>query len=91
MPTRLNLEIISHTRLFAKLFKCAEFTDNYLNFKHVGRYWYATATICKTSTKCFRVITYKSYCTNRKHGEYKSFRSITELCAYLETLAEKLC
>ena len=91
MPTRMNLEIISHTRQFAKLFKCSEFTDNYLNFKHVGRYWYAIATIYKTSTKCFRVMTYTMYCTNSKNSEYKSFRSITELCNYLETLAEKLC
>ena len=91
MPTRMNLEIISHTRLFARLFKCAEFTDEYLHFKHVGRYWYATATIYKTSSKCFRVMTYTNYCTNRRSSEYKSFRSLSDLCSYLETLAEKLC
>ena len=91
MPTRLNLEITKHTNKFSKLFKCFEYTDEYLNFKHIGRHWYAQATICMTSSKCFRVMTYTSYCTGRRHGEYKSFRSMWELCDYLETLAEKLC
>ncbi len=90
MPTRFNLEIISHTRLFRKLFTCGEFTNDYLSFQHVGRYYFSHVTVCKTSSKCIRVMSYTSYCNAQKWSEYNSFRSISDLCIYLETLAEKL-
>lgn len=91
MPTRINLEIYAHTKEFKRLFKCAEFTDVYLNFKHIDQYWYSQVTIYKTSAKCYRAMYYSSYCACKKQCAYKSYRSLADLCVDLETFAERQC
>lgn len=90
MPTRMQLEIYSHTVQFKKRFHLDGYTDRYLCFKCVMQYRYCLVTIYCTCAKCYRVMTYKSYCSTRKESEYKSFRTLSELCNYLEDLAISL-
>lgn len=90
MPTRMQLEIQSHTRQFKSKFALDSCTDKYQCYRHTGRFWYCLVTIYSTCAKCYRVMTYKSYCQVNRLSEYKSFRTLSELCVYLENLAEQL-
>lgn len=88
--TRLNLEIYSHTMYFRKRFKVFAYTEEYLQFTYNSYYDYACVTIMKTSQKCFRVMSFISHLQVKKLAEYKSFRTIAELCVYLDTLSVSL-
>ena len=90
MPTRMNLEIYAHTELFRKLFKCYAYTDSYLLFQYVRENHFAVVSIYKTSPKCYRVMTYTSHCCASRESEYSSYRSIIDMCVYLEKLTERL-
>lgn len=86
--TRLNLEIYSHTKNFRKLFKCRSYTDSYLFFECLSRYAYWSVSIYKTSRNCYRVMWYASYMQVRKQSGYISFRSIADMCVFLDSLCD---
>lgn len=90
MPTRMNLEIYAHTQQFRKLFKCSAYTDSFLMFQCVREYYFSVVSIYKTSPKCYRVMTYISHCSSSRESDYSSYRSIIDMCVYLEKLAERL-
>lgn len=86
--TRLQLEIYAHTQYFRAKYKLKNFTNEYLFFDCVSRYLYRTVAILKTSVKCYRVIYYQSYLSVDNKCEYRSFRSIADMCVYLDTIAK---
>lgn len=88
--TRLNLEIYSHTMNFRKRFKVFAYTEEYLQFTYNSHYDYACVTIMKTSRHTYRVMSFISHLQVKKLAEYKSFRTIAELCVYLDTLSVQL-
>lgn len=88
--TRLQLEIMSHTEEFRRRFRVNACTDAYIQFVALTRYDCAIANVYRTSTNCYRVMWYHSHLQVRKFSEYKSFRTISELCVYLETLSRRL-
>lgn len=90
MPKRLLLELKTHTRDFDKRFKLNACTSDYMHYNFTNRYYQSTVTIYRTCAKCYRVMTYVSYLQVQKASEYKSFRSISDLCVYLENLASRL-
>ena len=90
MPTRLHLEIFAHTDEFRKKFKAEFFTDVYICFGYLSRWTFAQANIYRTSAKCYRVMTYNSYLGADKRCSYISFRSIADMCVYLENWATGL-
>lgn len=88
--TRLQLEIISHTIEFRRKFRVNACTDCYIQFVANTRYDFASATVYRTSAKCFRLMWFHSHLQVRKFSEYKSFRTFADLCLYLETLSAML-
>lgn len=84
MRTRLELEIISHAPTFAKYARCRVSTGSYLYFDVLRGNDYMTFAIYRTSAHCYRVMRYISYCGISVGTQYISFRSIQELCLYLE-------
>lgn len=86
--TRLNLEIYSHTKYFRKMFQCRAYTDSYLFFECLSRYEYKSVAIYKTSLHCYRVMWYASYLQVRKQSGYISFRSIADMCVFLDSLCD---
>lgn len=88
--TRLNLEIYCHTLDFRKRFKLRSCTDSYLYFEALTRYDFGSIAIYRTSSKCYRVMSYRSHLQVSRFSEYKSFRTIAELCVYLETFSKTL-
>lgn len=85
--TRLQLEIYSHAPNFRSKFRVKNFTTEYMFCDFVNRFLYMSVTIIKTSVKCYRVIFYKSRLGIDNQAVYKSFRSIADLCVYLDTIA----
>lgn len=88
--TRLNLEIYSHTDSFKNRFRCFAFTDSYLKFQYISLYDFCDVSILKSSVHCFRVMIFKSHLSVDRIAEYKSFRTISDMCVYLETLSKSL-
>ena len=88
--TRLNLEIYAHTLEFNKRFKVRAYTDSYLYFEALTRYDFGSIAIYRTSSKCYRVMSYRSHLQVSRYSDYKSFRTISELCVYLETFSKML-
>lgn len=86
MPTHLQLEILSYTDKFTKHYKLDSSTDKFLMYKMLTRTTYSIVAIFRTSTKCYRVMFYQSYLSVRKKSLYTSFRSMAELCVWLDTL-----
>lgn len=90
MATRLCLEIYSHVNAFRKYFQLVNTTSDYLYFKGAKRYSNATVAIYRTSCKCYRVMYYSSRLAIDCKSEYKSFRSIQDMCVWLDTIARAL-
>ncbi len=88
--TRLQLEIISHTEEFRRKFRVNSCTDCYIQFVANTRFDFASATVYRTSHHTYRLMWFHSHLQVRKFSEYKSFRTIAELCVYLETLSARL-
>lgn len=89
--TRLNLEIYAHTLEFNKRFKVRAYTDSYLYFEALTRYDFGSVAIYRTSKHTYRVMFYRSHLQVNRYSEYKSFRTIAELCVYLEAFSRTLC
>ncbi|AXH75977.1 MAG: hypothetical protein [Inoviridae sp.] len=88
--TRLNLEIYAHTLEFSKRFKVRSYTDSYLYFESLTRYDFGSVAIYRTSKHTYRVMSYRSHLQVSRFSDYRSFRTIAELCLYLETFSKKL-
>lgn len=84
--TRLYLEILSHTVKFSNRFRMRSFTDEYLNFEYLSKSEYWSVSIIKTSAHCFRVIVYCSFMSVQRIAEYRSFRTIADMCVYLDSI-----
>lgn len=84
--TRLSLDICSHTLNFARKFRCRSYTDNYLFYEFLNQVAYYSVVILKTSNYCYRVISYSSLLLVSRKSEYKSFRTIADLCVYLDSI-----
>ena len=89
--TRLYSEIRSHTLNFARKFRCRAYTDNYLFYEFLNQVAYHSVAIIKTSNYCYRVIFYSSLmlvCRKSvyRKSEYKSFRTIADMCVYLDSI-----
>lgn len=83
----LYLQINTHTSYFRSKFRVHSYTDSYVQF--VANTCFDIASVCvyRTSEKCFRVMFYHSHLQNGKVSDYKSFRTLSELCYYLDTLS----
>ena len=88
--TRLNIELYSHTDSFKNRFRCVAFTDCYLSFQFSSRYDFCSICVYKSSKTCYRVMMFKSHLSVERVAEYKSFRTILDMCVYLETLSKTL-
>lgn len=86
MPTRLQLEIYSHTRRFSKRFKVDCATDRFILYRMLSGYTYAVVAVYTTCAKCYRVMLYYSCSSVRYGSTYTSFRSIADLCVWLDDL-----
>ena len=82
----LYLAICSHTLYFARTFRCRGCTVNYLFYEFLNQYVYKTVAIIKTSNYCYRVIHYSSFMSVSRNSEYKSFRTIADMCVYLDSI-----
>ena len=83
----LYLQINALTTNFRSRFRVHSYTDSYVHF--VANTCSDIASVCvyRTSEKCFRVMFYHSHLQNCKVSDYKSFRTLSELCYYLDTLS----
>lgn len=83
----LYLQINALTTNFRSKFRVNSYTDSYVHF--VANTCSDIASVCvyRTSEKCFRVMFYHSHLQNCKVSDYKSFRTLSELCHYLDTLS----
>lgn len=84
--TRLYLEIRSHSLNFARKFRCRAYTDSYLFYEFLNKVGYISVAIIKTSINCYRVIYYSSFMTVSRKSDYKSFRTIADMCVYLDSI-----
>ena len=84
--TRLYLEIRSHSLNFARIFRCRAYTDTYLLYEFLNKSIYISVAIIKTSINCYRVIHYSSFMSVSRKSEYKSFRTIADMCVYLDSI-----
>lgn len=84
--TRLYLEIRSHSLNFARTFRCRAYTDTYLLYEFLNKSVYISVAIIKTSINCYRVIHYSSFMSVSRKSEYKSFRTIADMCVYLDSI-----
>lgn len=88
MPTRMQLEILTHTERFAKRFKVMGATGDYIGYQLVGYNTFANVAVYRTSAKCYRAIGYYSRSSVRHGSFYKSFRSLSALCVFLDDYNE---
>ena len=84
MPTRMQLEILTHTERFAKRFKVAASTSDYICYQQIGYNTFVVVTVYRTCAKCYRVMGYYSRSSVRKGSFYKSFRTLAALCVFLD-------
>lgn len=88
MPTRFNLEVLTHAPFFCKEYNVVAYTDEYLCFVSRNGYAYNIVSLYKTSAHCYRVMAYKSCCGVPIGSVYKSFRTCLEMCLYLERFSQ---
>ena len=88
--TRLQHDIIFYTDFFSRNFRVYACTDCYIQFVANARNFYACATVYKTSKTCYRVMWYQCFSQKHKFSQYKSFKTVSELCYYLDALSVKL-
>lgn len=84
--TRLSSEIRSHTLNFPRKFRCRAYTNDYLFYEFLDQVAYKSVAIIKTSNYCYRVIYYSSFMTVSRKSEYKSFRTIADMCVFLDSI-----
>ena len=84
--TRLSLEICSHTLNFARKFRCRAYTNDYLFYEFLNQVAYNSVAIIKTSNYSYRLIHYSSSMTGTRKSVYKSFRTIKDMCFYLDSI-----
>ena len=84
--TRLNSEICSHTLNFVRKFRCRAYTEDYLFYEFLNQFSYSSVAIIKTSTNCYRVIHYSSFMRVSRKSEFKSFKTIADMCVYLDSI-----
>lgn len=84
--SRLHFAIVSNTLNFARKFRCRAYTDDYLFYEFLNQVAYNSVVIIKTSNHCYRVIHYSSFMTVSRKSEYKSFRTIADMCVYLDSI-----
>lgn len=83
---KLLFVIRSRSKEFYKRFRLRSFTDDYLCFEYISCTEYWNISIIKTSVHSYRVLTYYSLDSVQKIAEYRSFRSIYDLCLYLDSI-----
>lgn len=77
--------IKTHTEFFNKKFILIGSTTDSALYRHTSRYDTAYVSIYRTSTKCYRLISYYSHLSVTNKSYYYSFRSLADLCAYLDS------
>lgn len=83
---RLYSKIVSYALNFIRKFRCVSCTDDYLFFEFLNRDAYNSVVIIKTSSRCYRLVYYSSLMTGSRKSEYKSFRNISDMCVYLDSI-----
>lgn len=83
---KLHFEIRSRSKNFYNRFRLRSYTDDYLCFEYISRTEYWNISIIKTSVHSYRVLTFYSLHSLQKFAEYRSFRSIYDLCLYLDSI-----
>lgn len=84
--SKLNFEVRLRSKKFSKLFRLRSYTDDYLCFEYISSSVYCNVSIIKTSVHCYRVLVYCSWHSVQRIAEYRSFRSICDLCSYLDSI-----
>lgn len=84
--TRLNSEIRSHTLNFARKFRCRAATDDCLFYEFLYPVAYKLVVIIKTSAHCYRLVYYFAFMNGPCYSKYKSFRTIADLCVFLDSI-----
>ena len=84
--SRLNSEIVSRALNFARKFRCRSCTEDYLFYEFLNQVAYNSVVIIKTSQNCYRLVYYSSNMLGSCYSEYKSFRSIADMCVYLDSI-----
>lgn len=84
--SRLNFDIRSHTVKFSNRFRLRSYTDDYLCFEYLSNNEFLSVSIIQTSAHCFRVIAYCSFMSVQRIAEYRSFRTILDMCSYLDSI-----
>lgn len=83
----LYLQINALASNFRSKFRVHSYTDLYVHFVANTCSDIASVSVYRTSERCFRVMFYHSHLQNCKLSGYKSFRTLSELCYYLDTLS----
>lgn len=83
----LYLQINALTSNFRSKFRVHSYTDSFVHFVANTCSDFASVCVYRTSEKCFRVMFYHSHLQNFNVSDYKSFRTLSELCSYLDTLS----
>lgn len=84
--SKLNFEVRSRSKKFYNTFRLRSYTDDYLCFEYISCSEYCNVSIIQTSVHCYRVLVYCSLHSSQRIAEYRSFRSIYDLCSYLDTI-----
>lgn len=84
--SKLSFEVRSRSKKFYNTFRLRSYTDDYLCFEYISCSEYCNVSIIKTSVHCYRVLVYCSMHSVQKIAEYRSFRSICDLCTYLDSI-----
>ena len=79
-----------HTDFFSRVFLVKSSYGSYIQFVSNAHNFYACATVYKTSKTCYRVMWYQCFSQKHKFSQYKSFKTVTELCYYLDALSVNL-
>ena len=82
----INSEIVFRALNFARKFRCRSCTDDYLFYEFLNQFGYNSVVIIKTSKNCYRLVFYSSSMSGSSYSEYKSFRSIADMCVYLDSI-----
>ena len=86
----LRFLIVSNAIAFRSKYRVFASTDSYVQFVANTSCTYSCVSVYRTSDKCFRVMFFSCYLNDNKTSEYKSFRTLSGLCYYLDTLASRL-
>ena len=84
--TKLNFAVRSLSKKFYNSFRLRSYTDDYLCFEYISCSEYCNVSIIKTSVHTYRVLVYCSLQSGERIAEYRSFRSISDLCSYLDSI-----